>query len=47
MNPELHHKWNSARDPFYGDHVKETQGDKPDPKMNKVLLKQNGVRTPR
>ena len=44
MNPELHHKWNAARDPNRGSNQGVTQIPKEKVDENKILLKQNKPR---
>ena len=44
MNPELHHKWNAARDPNRGSNHEGTQIPKEKVDTNKVTLKQSKPR---
>jgi hypothetical protein len=44
MNPELHHKWNSERNPQRGSDKEGRQVLEPEVAHNKVTLKQNKPR---
>lgn len=44
MNPELHHRWNAARDPERGSKDEGTPIPKEEVAKNKVTLKQNKPR---
>jgi hypothetical protein len=44
MNPELHHKWNDARDSSRGSNHEGTQVQKEKVDTNKVKLKQSKPR---
>ncbi len=44
MNEQLHHKWNSGRDPNRGSNKEGRQVLKEEVNLNKVTLKQNKPR---
>jgi hypothetical protein len=44
MNPELHHRWNSERDPQRGSNLPVGKNPQANVPENKVLLKQNKPR---
>jgi hypothetical protein len=44
MNPELHHKWNAARDPDRGSNKPGPTTPEEQKQVNKVTLKQNKPR---